>query len=110
MPMPPNDTNNIEKSSEPPPLDPIVRKFEDNELAWDNKVAYYHPSIDNLIILALADMSHAVKKIANAVERGNLRGIDGMAICIHISRIYIWQVLTWLQWVSVLIFEIRHPL
>ena len=31
-------------------------------------------------------MSHAVKKIANAVERGNLRGIDGMAICIHMLK------------------------
>ena len=39
-----------------------------------------YPSVDGLIIMALADMSHGVKKIANSVERGNLLGLNYMPI------------------------------
>ena len=68
------------ESQEKPALDPTKRKFKENELPWDMLVAYYHPSVDGLIIMALADMSHGVKKIANSVERGNLLGLNYMPI------------------------------
>ena len=62
------------------PLDPTKRKFTEDELPWDLPVAYPHPTVDGLTILALADMSHGIKKVANAVERANLRGLQHQPI------------------------------
>ena len=60
-------------------LDPTDRKFKDIELP-NIAVAYPHPTVNGLTIAALADFSHAVKKLTNAVERANLRGMDQMPV------------------------------
>ena len=45
-----------------------------------------HPTIHRLVIFALADMSHGVKKITNSVEKGDLRGIENYPINIYMLR------------------------
>ena len=39
-------------------------------------VAYPNPKVIGLLVMGLADFSHAIKKATNAIERGNLRGPD----------------------------------
>lgn len=68
---------------QPPPLNPTVRKFSEAELPWDMPVAYPHPSVKGLIIIALADFSHCIKKVTNSVETGNLKGIGSYEISMH---------------------------
>jgi hypothetical protein len=77
-----NDNNEAEEEAEEsplpqPPLDPTIGKFGPEEIPWDMPVAYDHPSIPGRYIFALADFSHAIKKITNAIEWGNLLGLDG---------------------------------
>ena len=43
-------------------------KYNDNDLPWDMMIAYPHPTLDDKIISAAADMPHAVKKQVNAIE------------------------------------------
>ena len=49
-------------------LPDLTSKYEDDDLPWDMMIAYPHPTLDNEIISSAADMGHAVKKQANAVE------------------------------------------
>ena len=39
-------------------------------------VAYPNPKVIGLLVMGLADFSHAIEKATNAIERGNLRGPD----------------------------------
>jgi len=57
-------------------LNPTARKFNENDLPLDIMVAYPHPTVIGLLVMGLADFSHAIKKATNAIERGNLRGPD----------------------------------
>ena len=68
------------------PLHNGQRKFAEDELPWDMHVAMNHPSIDWMIVIALADFSHGVKKAANSFERGNLLGIEGHPMNIYMLR------------------------
>lgn len=39
-----------------------------------------------MLIFALADFSHAIKKIANSLERGNLMGLEGFIIAMSVLK------------------------
>ena len=68
------------------PLDMNLRKFKEDELPWDMCIAMKHPSIDWLVIVALSNFSHGVKKEANSFERGNLLGVEGHPMNIYMLR------------------------
>lgn len=68
------------------PLNGNKRKFGDDELPWDMKVAYPHPTVKDMLIFALADFSHAIKKIANSLERCNLVGLEGFIIAMSVLK------------------------
>lgn len=52
----------------PESVDPPTKTYKIDELPWDLKVAYKHPTLDDIIILSAADMPHAIKKQVNAIE------------------------------------------
>ena len=43
----------------PEAVNPPLRKYEEDELPWDMKVAYPHPTLEGIIIVSSADMPHA---------------------------------------------------
>ena len=49
-------------------LPKLSSKYKANDLPWDMKIAYPHPTLDDEVITADAGMPHAVKKQVNAVE------------------------------------------
>ena len=44
------------------------RTYKQEDLPWDMMVAYPHPTLEGRIIIAAADMPHAIKKQVNALE------------------------------------------
>ena len=52
----------------PDSINPPRKKYRKDDLPWDMRVAYPHPTVNGLIIVAAADMPHAVKKQVNAIE------------------------------------------
>jgi len=70
----------------PSPLNGNQRQFGEDELPWDMPVAYPHPTVNDMLIFALADFSHAIKKIANSLERGNLMGLEGFIIAMSVLK------------------------
>ena len=53
-------------------LDGRIRKFKIDELPWDMNVACWHHVMTDVIVVALGDFSHGIKKQCNGLERGNL--------------------------------------
>ena len=46
----------------------LTSKYGADDLPWEIKIAYPHPTLENEVITADADMPHGAKKQANAVE------------------------------------------
>jgi len=83
------DSTNLEDSTTTiplPPLNSTERTFKEDELPLDVAVGYSHPSVKGITIFALADFSHGIKKVTNAVDAGMLRGINGRPITMSILR------------------------
>ena len=49
------------------------KKYGEDELPWDLKVAMKHPTVDGVLIFAGADLGHAVKKNRNTVEKSGMK-------------------------------------
>ena len=49
-------------------LPELSSKYQANDLPWDMKIAYPHPTLDDEVINANDDMPHTVKKEVNSVE------------------------------------------
>ena len=50
-----------------------LQQYKEDDLPWDMVMGMWHPSIDRLVVVACADMSHALKKMGNALENSGDR-------------------------------------
>ena len=44
------------------------KKYKTNELPWDEKIGFDHPSVEGVVVVATGDMGHSLKKMRNALE------------------------------------------
>ena len=59
----------------------LLSKYKTDDLAWEMKIAYPRPTLDDEVIIANVDMPHGVKKQANAVELSGKPKHNLICIC-----------------------------
>lgn len=52
------------------------KKYKEDELPWNLKVALHHPTVEGVIIYAGGDMPHCVKKNRNSLRNSGIEGHD----------------------------------
>ena len=61
----------------------MSKLYLENDIPWDLLIACAHPSVPKAIIVATADMGHALKKMRNAMH---LSGKEGKARDLHFNN------------------------